>query len=242
MGCPDCPPRSRKARIWLGVAIGAAVVVVLALDLRGQPAARPASPAARRGRVERVERPRFAAATAVRICPMMPPADDRVTCYGGTQPNVGTTYQLVDEEGVRATARARSVEVAAQDPCRLRGMHDVLLDVVSGKVPRWGQGYNTTLLGVQGVALEPGARVLTDPTLRSPSGRDGDQIWVAIDRDGDARVDLAVTYADCSAEVRDLPRAAGVGQKVTPYCMDYWLRETGIDWRRANRDIYFACW
>lgn len=219
-------------RTLVAAVIVVGVLAILAAELLGAPA--------RRGRVERVERPRFAAAAAVRVCPLMPPSEDRVTCYGGAAPEPGTPYTLVDEHGVRATAVARSSEAAQQDPCKLGSMHDVVLDYGGGGLVRRPQGFTNTM-AIQGVALGKQARILTEPTLRSPSGRDADQLWISLDRDGDARVDLAVTYADCTGQVTDVPSPPSGMQKVTPYCMEYWLKD-GLDWKRVNREIYYACW
>jgi hypothetical protein len=232
MSCPDCPPQARWLRRVIAGAIAVAVLALLAAELLGAPV--------RKGRVERVERPRFAAATAVRICPLVPPNEDRVTCYGGAQPTAGTRYTVVDEHGVRGAGTARSAEVSQQDPCRLGSAHDVAIDYDAGRLPPRPQGYTDTM-AVQGLELSPRARILTDPTMRSPSGRDSESIWKTIDLDGDARVDFAVTYMDCSAEVRDVPAAPSGGQKVTPYCMEYWLRDEP-GWRRVNREVYYACW
>jgi hypothetical protein len=232
--CPDCPPAPR----WRRRAVAAVVAVGLGLGLAGELWGRPAA-APRRGRVERVERPRFAVATALRVCSLIPGNEDRVTCYGGTAPQPGTRYHLIDEYGVRAVAESTRSETSAADSCRLGTMNDVFLTIEGGPLAARRQGYSATV-GVQGIDLDRRARRVEDPALRSPSGREGDLIWIAIDRDGDEIVDLAVTYADCTGQVSGTPNPPSSSQKVTPYCMDYWLKER-LDWRRVNREVYLSC-
>jgi hypothetical protein len=227
MSCPDCP-RAPRRRLW-ALLVGLVVLAVALAVATAEGGPR------RRGRSERVERPRFATPDSVRVCSLVSP-DDKLTCYGGPAPPIGTHFVVVDEQGVRGGGVVERVEVSSQDTCRLAATHDVYLSLDQPLVQR--QGY-TTSVGVEGVSFDPRGMVRSDPNLRSPSGRDIEQIWLSLDRDGDNRVDMAATYFDCSAEVHDLP-VAPTGQRVMPYCLEYWLRD-GADWKRVNRDVYYNC-
>lgn len=186
----------------------------------------------------RVERPRAVAPDPVRLCPLINPDERRLVCYGGPAPELGTHFTLIDDQGVRGVATAERTEASSQDPCKLGSAHDVLVDYdeARGLAPRPGFSFTVAL---SGVALEDGARVVRDVQLRSPSGKDAQQVWMAVDRNGDGEPDVAVTAFECSDQVHDLPVAPS-GQQVHPYCLDYWVKED-VDWHRVNRDVFFTC-
>ena len=193
----------------------------------------------RPGKVVRVERPRVRAAERVRVCPLTNPDGRRMTCFGGTAPEPGTRFALVDDVGLRGHGLAVASQPSGQDYCKIGSAHEVELtyEEPHGLDPRPTNAFPFTL-AVQGVLLEDGARVMMDQQLR-PSGREVEQVWMAVDRDGDGDADLAVTAFECSAEVRDLPIAPS-GQRVSPYCLDYWLRDE-IEWTKAERYVFFNC-
>ena len=221
----------------------AAVSLVWPTQAAPAPAARsPEAPkpgARRPGKVVRVERPRLRAAERIRVCPLTNPDARRMTCFGGPAPEPGARFALVDDVGVRGHGIAVRSQPSGQDYCKIGSAHEVELtyEEPHGLDPRPTTGFPFTL-AVQGVALEEGARVMLDQQLR-PSGRDVEQVWMAVDRDGDGDADLAVTAFECSDQVRDLPIAPS-GQRVSPYCLDYWLRDE-IEWSKVERYVFFNC-
>jgi hypothetical protein len=235
-GPPALEPRCHYNR-WMP---GPRCPIWLLALLLGSAHAEPGEAGPRRsGKVVRVERPRLRAAERVRVCPLTNPDARRMTCFGGPAPEPGTRFALVDDVGVRGHGVALQSQPSGQDYCKVGSAHEVELNYESphGLDPRPSTGFPFTL-AVQGVNLEEGARVMMDPQLR-PSGRDAEQVWMAVDRDGDGDADLAVTAFECSDEVRDLP-AAPSGQRVSPYCLDYWSREE-VEWSRIERYVFFNC-
>jgi hypothetical protein len=198
-----------------------------------------AGPERRAGKIVRVDRPRRRAAEHVRACVLTNPDGRRMTCFGGSPPEPGTRFALVDDVGLRGYGAAVEAHPAGQDYCKIGSAHEVELayDGPHGLEPRPSGGFPSTL-AVHGVRLQQGARVLPDQQLR-PSGREAEQVWTAVDRDGDGEADLAVTAFECSDQVRELP-IAPAGQRVSPYCLDYWLREDG-GWTKVERYVFFNC-
>ena len=213
---------------WTAVALAALVAA---------PAA--GSPPRRAGEVVRVERPRRRPTEGVRVCPITNPEARRMTCCGGAPPEPGARFTLVDVAGLRGSARASRVHPSAQDTCKVGSASEV--ELAPGQPgalePRPSTGFPFTL-AVQGVALSDEARVVFDPQLR-PSGRDLEEVWVALDRDGDLEPDLAVTAFACAASVRELP-IAPAGTQAAPYCVDYWARGAG-GWARIARHLFYNC-
>lgn len=162
-----------------------------------------------------------------------------MTCFGGTPPEPGSRYTLIDDSGVRGQGQVTQSQPSAQDDCKFGSVHDVELayDSAYGLDPRPTTGLPFTL-AVQGLSLAEGARVVVDQQLR-PSAREIEQVWMAIDRDGDGDAELAVTAFECSDQVRDLLLAPS-GQRVLPYCLDYWLRED-VEWSKVERYVFFNC-
>jgi hypothetical protein len=193
----------------------------------------------RRGKVVRVERPRLRPAERIRVCPLTNPDGRRMTCFGGAPPRPGTRFALVDDVGLRGHGVAVQSLRSAQDHCRIGSAHEVEVTYLEphGLDPRPTNGLPFTL-GVQGIHLEQGARVMLDQQLR-PSGREVEQVWMAVDRDGDGDADLAVTAFECSDQIRDLPIAPS-GQRVSPFCLDYWMRDE-VEWNKVERYVFFNC-
>lgn len=185
---------------------------------------------ARPGEVVRVERPRRFSGTSLRVCPVNPLVQDRLTCYGRLPPDPGTTYLLVDGKGVRGTVVARRVQPSEQDFCGLGYAHDVFVD---GSLALEDASISVAIQGLGGGE----ARVLT-PRQRPPSGRADEQVWMAIDRDGDELADVIATYRECpDADGAPLPPP---GKTLQALCLDYWVLRGG-DWRQVSTDVFFAC-
>jgi hypothetical protein len=227
-------PRLVAAPAWLAAAVLAAVALSAA-----PPSPAGAEPRRRAGKIVRIDRPRMRAAERVRVCSLTNPEGRRMTCLGGSPPEPGTRFGLVDDLGLRGHGLAVRAQASGQDYCKNGSAHEVELtyEEPRGLEPRPGPGSPFTL-AVQGVPLDEGARLVLDQQLR-PSGREVEQVWMAVDRDGDGDADLAVTAFECSDQVRDLPLAAS-GQRVSPYCLDYWLRD-GAQWSKVERYVFFNC-
>lgn len=211
-----------------GALRSSAVVLAAAAAVLGAPEA-----GARPGEVVRVERPRGLSSTGLRLCPVNLSAQGRVTCFGERPPAPGTRFVLLDGEGSRGHVIARRVQPSEQDRCGLGYLHDVAID---GEISGGDLGVS---VAVQGLGEADDARVLPyGLRSRSPSGRDEDQVWMAIDRDGDDLADVLATYRECAAEPgMPLPP---VGKTVQGLCLDYWALRRG-EWRRLGSDVYYDC-
>lgn len=192
----------------------------------------PGLPEARPGEIVRVERPRSSSGSRLRVCPLNPVAQERLTCYGREAPVPGTSYLLVDGTGAHGRVVARRVEPSAQDDCRLGYAHDVFVD---GNLSL--QDPSVSVLAIQGLEDGDRARVLA-PRQRAPSGRADEQVWMAIDRDGDELADVLGTYRECPDEPG--APAAPPGKMLQALCLDYWTLRGG-EWRKASSDVFFTC-
>jgi hypothetical protein len=73
-------------------------------------------------------------------------------------------------------------------------------------------------LGVIDPLINPSrARVVDKTNLASPSGQPGDEVWHAIDRDGDGVADILIVRYTCDAAGRPIAGAA-------TFCIDIWAR------------------
>jgi hypothetical protein len=195
----------------------------------------------RRGRVVRIERPRYSAPEAVRICTSAG-TDEKLTCFGGA-PEAEARLAMIDGEGVRGEAVVERSDPSPSDSCQTGSMHEATVRFDGGGlVPRNGQQAYSSFgtFAIQGVELGENAKVVQDAAARAPSGHDNEQVWIQIDRDGDGSADVLSTYYDCTAQIHDVP-VSPTGQHVTPYCIDYWIKDS-LDWRLGGRDVYFTCY
>jgi hypothetical protein len=173
------------------------------------------------------------------VCPVIGPREDRFTCYGGDAPAVGSEFVLLDQDGYRGRVQVTRTARAKPDPCDLGTIHDVFFDgapAVTGSKARRG----FVVVAVQGreVDLDRSRLVLETAGLRSPSGRDDEQVWLAIDTGDGERPEALVTASDCSGRVAP-PVVTAPGKTGMSYCLDYWVRDGR--WRRAGRDVYQSC-
>lgn len=158
-----------------------------------------------RGRVLRVERV-GGAQVAPRLCEVR---SDTGTCVGDP-PTAGQRVAVFDDR--RVVAELEVVEAASLvTSCaslwtvKTRAVHGARAD---------GEG-----IGVIDPGLDPArARLLDKDHLpASPSGLSGDEVWRAIDRDGDGTADILITRYSCD----------GAGKPVSgggTSCIDVWAR------------------
>lgn len=178
--------------------------------------------AAAPGRVVRIERA-TSGNTAPRLCEVRP---DAGTCIG-EEPRAGQAVYVVTERGVIGEAQITE-PATAMTTCA--NLWSVKLRLVHGDVP-----------GADGIGvIDPGldarrARVLDKAHLPpSPSGQAGDEVWRAIDRDGDGLADIVFTHYACDA-------AGGFVLGGTEYCLDIWahlrsrmVRTTQLNFAKCN--------
>lgn len=171
------------------------------------------------GRVVRVER--SSARVAPRLCEVHA---DTGNCVGD-EPRVGQIVTVLDEH--RVIAEVRIVEVTSSPTCpmlwtvKTRTLH--------------GTAADSDAIGVIDPSLDPGrARVLERSRMPpSPSGAGDEEVWRAIDRDGDGTADILITRFGCDAAGRPVPGG-------TASCIDIWAR-TGARMTRTTQLNFALC-
>jgi hypothetical protein len=157
------------------------------------------------GRVVRVERADVGPRVPPRLCEVR---GDNGTCVG-EEPKAGQRVVVLDEH--HAVAEVEIVEAAS---------------LVSSCANLWtvktrairGVAADNDGIGVIDPGLDPNrARVLDKNHMpASPSGIAGDEVWRAIDRDGNGTADILITRYSC--DTSGTPSTSGA------YCIDVWAR------------------
>lgn len=158
-----------------------------------------------RGRVVRVERADVGAKIAPRLCEVR---GDSGTCVG-EEPQRGQTVVVLDEQ--HAVAEVEIVSAASLvSSC-------ANLWMVKTRTLR-GSAADNDGMGVIDPSLDANrARVLDKNHMpASPSGISGDEVWRAIDRDGNGTADILITRYSC--DISGNPATSGA------YCIDVWAR------------------
>lgn len=180
-----------------------------------------AAAAAPSGRVVRVERS-GGSRIAPRLCDIH---GDTGNCVGD-EPRAGQTVVMLDER--RVIAEVQIVEATSFAPsCPT-------LWSVKTRVLRGAPG-DSDGLGVIDPGLDLGRAHLVDRSRMpsSPSGSPDDEVWRAIDRDGDGAADIVITRYSCDSTGR--PTATGA-----TYCVDLWAR-TGARMTRTTQLNFALC-
>lgn len=171
-------------------------------DLSAPP--RPGGPA---GRVVRVIRTGGKAPASPRLCEIR---GDGGTCVG-EEPRRGEIVMVLDDRHV--VAEVQIVEAKLYSPgcqtlwtVKTRALHGATAD---------GDG-----IGVIDPAVNPIRAHALDKNHRprAPSGQPGEDVWQAIDRDGDGVADILSTRYSCDASGKPV---AGL----QTYCIDIWARQ-----------------
>jgi hypothetical protein len=163
------------------------------------------------GRVIRVERA-GGVHVAPRLCDLR---GDGGTCLGD-EPRVGQIVSMLDEQ--RVVADLQIIEVTS---------------FITGCANLWSVKTRIIHERGRGRAIDDGIGVI-DPNLvanrahlleashlpTAPSGLSGEEVWRAIDRDGDGAADLMVTRYPCDGASRPIAGA-------TTYCINVWARIAG---------------
>lgn len=191
-----------------------ALVAVLAL----WSAAAAAGPS---GRVVRVERS-GASRVAPRLCDIH---GDTGNCVGD-EPRPGQVVVLLDER--RVVAEVEIVDAASfSTGCPM-------LWSVKTRALRGASG-DSDGVGVIDAGIDPARAHLIERSRApvSPSGSPDDEVWRAIDRDGDGAADIVITRYNCDATGRP---TAGGGTS----CIDLWAR-TGMRMTRTTQLNFRLC-
>jgi hypothetical protein len=192
-----------------------AVLVACSLGLM------PAAVAGPSGRVVRVERS-GGSRIAPRLCEVH---GDTGNCVGD-EPRAGQTVAVLDEH--RVVAEVQVLEATAFSP------NCPMLWTVKTR-PMRGATADTDGIGVIDPSLDPSRAHLLDRSRlpSSPSGLPDDDVWRAIDRDGDGAADIVITRYGCDAS----GRPAGTGNT---FCIDLWAR-TGARMTRVTQLNFALC-
>jgi hypothetical protein len=173
------------------------------------------------GRVLRVERSGISRA-APRLCQVH---GDSGNCVG-EEPQVGQSVTVLDEH--RVIAELKIVEATSFSPsCPM-------LWSVKTRVLR-GIAVDSEVFGVIDPHLDPNrAHVLDHNHIPpSPSGAPDEEVWRAIDRDGDGVADILITRYGCDSAGRAVPGGAA-------YCVAIWAR-TGARMTRTTQLNFAQC-
>ena len=173
------------------------------------------------GRVVRVER---AAGTraAPRLCEIH---GDTGNCVG-EEPRPGQIVTVLDEHHVVA-------EVKIMDVASYSAACPVLWTVKTRVIH--GSPGDSDGAGMIDAGLDPArARLLDRGHLPpSPSGSSDEEVWRAVDRDGDGAADIVITRFGCDSANRPVPGGPA-------FCMDVWAR-TGARMTRTTQLNFARC-
>jgi len=178
------------------------------------------------GRVIRIERAGGPSTVAPRLCEIR---GETGTCVGD-EPRAGQTVVVLDERHVLAEVQIVEVaSVVAACPnlwtIKTRGMRGATTD-----------SNGNTGIGVIDPAINPNRAHVLDRSHMpaSPGGLHGEEVWRAIDRDGDGTADIMITRYTCDASSK--PQSAGATS-----CIDVWarvgprlLRTTQLNFAQCN--------
>ncbi len=215
---------------------GRLFIIVATIAVAAAAAAQPI----RRGKISVLERPRVSPRAALRFCPITEPDTWRGTCYGGA-PRVGDEVQLYNEQGYRGRGELVAVEASVQDTCGSESAWDVDYRAIEtkGRIDPYTFGLTIAVFGMDQSSRGRGHFVPSPYTLSSPSGNPDEKAWLAFDADGDGTADVLVTAYQCSRTPPPRIGSKAAGGAVSPYCLDYWVRESR--WRKVRSDVYFSC-
>jgi len=160
------------------------------------------------GRVVRIERTGGPSAHSPMLCQVR---GDGGNCVGD-EPRAGQSVIVLDEH--RVVAEVQVIETKATLP-GCENLWTIKTRPLRGVVTDGDR------IGVIDESVNPSrARLVDKANLSSPSGQPGDEVWHAIDRDGDGVADIVSTRYSCDASGRPMTGA-------TTFCLDIWSRSPG---------------
>ena len=164
--------------------------------------------AAPSGRVVRVERAGGPSTRPPMLCQVR---GDGGNCVGD-EPHAGQIVTVLDDHHVVAEIQVVEAKVTLPG---CENLWTIKTRVVRGVVTDGDR------IGVIDAGVNPSRAHLVDKAnLASPSGPPGDEVWHAIDRDGDGTADIVSTRYSCDAAGRPVIGA-------TTFCLDIWSRGAG---------------
>jgi len=180
-----------------------------------------ASAAGPSGRVVRVER-----SGGSRVAPRLCDVHGETGNCVGDEPHPGQTVVMLDER--RVIAEVQIVEASSFSPS-CPTLWSVKTRLVRGALN------DSDGLGVIDAGLDVNRAHLIDRGRlpSSPSGSPDDEVWRAIDRDGDGAADIVITRYSCDSSGR--PTTGGA-----TYCVDLWAR-TGARMTRTTQLNFALC-
>lgn len=182
------------------------------------------------GRVIRVNRGHGGTHRLPRICQAT--TADGGTCWG-QEPQVGEIAVVMDTSA-GVLGRVQVVKVEPQiNTCGNPQSWTFKAITVSGRVDRLALGANYALFDID---VSEGKSHMLDPQRQPlPSDRNpNEQVWSALDADGDGNSDLIGTAYPCN----DPNAIAKPGTQM--FCVDYLQGDHG-DWRRLREDRVGIC-
>lgn len=173
------------------------------------------------GRVVRVER-----AGSARVAPRLCEIHGETGNCVGDEPRPGQIVTVLDEHHVVGEVKIVDVTSFSQNcpmlwAVKIRALH--------------GAPADNDAIGVIDPGLDPSrARVVERGHMPpSPSGSPEEEVWRAIDRDGDGTADILITRFGCDSSGRPVPGGAA-------YCIDIWAR-TGARMTRTTQLNFAQC-
>ena len=192
----------------------------------------------RGGKVVRVERARTGPRGVPRACQIL--AERGTGNCWGRGPVKGEHAVVVDGNGYHGVIEIREVTERNDNSCGTPQFWEYRFDVVEGDL-KGTQDYGTWAL--IDVDVTPRIKMLDPGSIKSPSGKDGEQPYAVFDRDGNGDgtdsgngADFAVVAFPCQPDTGAPMRVAQAG-----YCMDYWMQPRGGQWALARRDVVQIC-
>jgi len=156
-----------------------------------------------KGKVVRVERSR-ATGDVPRVCEVR--ALEGGVCFGPA-PIVGDIVTVLSEQRVIAEVRVTESQEYATRGSSCPGLYTIKVELVRGNFDA-----DESTIGIVDRDLDPHAarKLSRGDQPESPSGRAGESVQIAVDREGDGIADILVVQSDCD----------GTGQ----LCLDEWAR------------------
>lgn len=187
-----------------------------------------AKPKAKVGRIVRVARGGTMRSHEPLFCSMNG-GGDRGQCYVRS-PKVGDEGYMVERYGGGVTGKVRVTSVEPQQDCGSGPQqHFFEYDVVEGNY----DGESDWVVFDTGIDPDKGKSADGDTPL--PDGSGGQNVWLALDRDGDGGADMLTSVYSCDGPSQPTPRYSSL------YCFEYWEAGAGRPWTMIRQDLYQPC-
>jgi len=183
----------------------------------------------KRGKVVRVERPKFGGGGLIRTCQMS--GASVATCYG-RPPVLGDVGIVIDTAVMYGEARVVSV-TPVNDTCNNITSWTVTVESSNAQVAQLSYG---AILLIDYTASPQARSVPVGGQVPIPGARVGEYGYLGVDSDGDTDADLYVSAYTCDAA----GNVIGYGQGHVGYCMGYWVGDQS-SWTLLRTDVVRSC-